>query len=173
MVLYKFVNQPVHSFCLASKKVSSFRPRSCQFCRGTKFHGHGWRRRYVQHNGQDRQILIQRFKCYNCGKTITILPSFLTRKFIRSVEDILYHVRSSFQCLKNTVARQISAFYRKRFLRYLSPLIMLLNCHGKHLLLPKNENEKAIKVIETTQIQFPNSLSESFFRNTNKHFMAY
>ncbi len=173
MVLYKYVSQPIRSYCMASKKISTFRPQSCQFCRGTKFHGHGWRRRYVHHDGQDRQILIQRFKCCNCSRTVTILPSFLTRKFIRSVDNILSQVRSSFQSLKNTVGRQISAFYRKRFLRYLSPLIMLLNCHGKHLLLPENENEKAIKVIETAQVQFPNSLSESFFWNTNKHFMAF
>lgn len=173
MVLYKYVNQPIRSFCLASRKISSFRPQSCQFCRGNKFHGHGWRRRYMHHKGQDWQIFIQRFKCCNCMKTVTILPSFLTRNFIWSVEDILCHVKRAFYGLKDTVTRQISAFYRKRFLRYLSPLIMLLNCHGIHLSLPEKENEKAIKVIEAVQGQFQKSLSESFFRNTNKHFMAY
>lgn|GEM_PF-4810072 len=173
MVLYKYINQPIYSFFSNFKRHSDNRPEVCHNCRGTKFHGHGWRRRYVHHNGQDLHILIQRFKCCNCSRTVTILPSFLTRKFIRSVDDILSHVRNSFYGLKNTVARQVSTFYRRRFLRHLSSLIMLLNFHGAHLSLPEKENEKAIKAIETAQVQFPNSLSESFFRNTNKHFMAY
>jgi hypothetical protein len=50
---------------------------------------------------------------------------------------------------------------------------MLLKLNNHNLSLPEKENKKAIKVIETLQAQFWNSLSESFFRNTNKHFMAY
>jgi transposase-like protein len=173
LVLYRYSNQPIHSFCLTPNKISSFRPQTCQFCRSKKFHGHGWRRRYVNHHGRDFHIFIQRFKCCNCKRTVTVLPTFLTRKFIRSVDDILSHCIRAFLGLKSVVSRQISAFYTKRFLQYLSPLIMLLNCHGNHLSLPEKENEKAIKVIETAQVQFPNSLSESFFWNTNKHFMAH
>lgn len=173
LVLYRYINQPIHSFFSGFKKHLSDRPQICHNCRGSKFHGHGWRRRYVHHHGRDIHIFIQRFKCCNCSKTVTILPSFLTRKFIRTVDDILSHCTRAFLGFKSLVSRQISAFYKKRFLRCLNHLIMFLKCYDNNLSLPEKENEKAIKVIGILQTQFWNLLSESFFRNTNKHFMAY
>jgi hypothetical protein len=173
LVLYRHINQPFYSFVSVFKKDLRNRPEVCHNCRGTKFHSHGWRRRYVHHNGRDYHIFVQRFKCCTCSKTVTILPFFLTRKFIRTVDDILSHCTRTFLGLKSFVSRQMSAFYKKRFLRCLNPLIMLLKSYDHNFSLPEKENEKAIKVIEIAQILFQNSLSESFFRNTNKHFMAY
>jgi hypothetical protein len=173
LVLYRYINQSFHSFVSGFRKRLSNRPEVCHNCRGTKFHSHGWRRRYVHHDGRDCHIFIQRFKCCNCMKTVTILPTFLTRKFIRTVDDILFHCIRAFLGLKSRISRQMSDFYKKRFLRCLNPLIMLLKFNNHNLSLPEKENKKAIKVIETLQAQFWNSLSESFFRNTNKHFMAY
>jgi hypothetical protein len=173
LVLYRYINQPISSFLSGSTKTSGIRPQVCQHCSNTKFHGHGWRRRYVNHYGQDYHIFVQRFKCCGCRRTITILPSFLARKFIHSIDDILSHIKRSYQGLKDTISRQLSAFYQKRFRWFLSPLIMFLNGQGLQFSLPAKENEKAIKVIETLQSRLPNSLSESFFRSTNKHFMAH
>jgi hypothetical protein len=121
-------------------------------------------------------IVISLFSVSNAAiavKTVTTLPSFLARKFIRTVDDILSHCFKAFLGLKSLISRQMPAFYKKRFLRCLNPLIMLLKSHNQNLSLPERENEKAIKVIGIIQTLFWNSLSESFFRNTNKHFMAY
>ena len=57
------------------------RPLLCPGCAGTEISGHGSYERWVVAGGVDRDVLIvvRRWRCKCCGKTISMLPSVVHR----------------------------------------------------------------------------------------------
>lgn len=57
------------------------RPHQCWKCaREDCFWKHGWYQRSVEEGDEREEIAIARFKCYWCGKTVSVLPSFVVPK---------------------------------------------------------------------------------------------
>lgn len=73
------------------------------------------------------------FPSYGFQTSFTISIRYLASKFIRTIDGILSPCIITFLGLKSLISRQLSAFYKKRFLRCLNPLIMLLKSHNQNL----------------------------------------
>jgi hypothetical protein len=61
------------------EEARQLRPVCCPGCAGTHIVGHDWYARWAVYPEQDVRVEIRRWKCKDCGKTISLLPSFLHR----------------------------------------------------------------------------------------------
>jgi hypothetical protein len=55
------------------------RPACCPGCGGQPIVGHGGYERWAVYADREVRVWIRRWKCTGCGKTISLLPSFLHR----------------------------------------------------------------------------------------------
>lgn len=69
------------------------RPAECPACLARHIVGHGWYPRWAVYLEMDAPLAgIKRWRCKGCGKTISLLPSFLHRHrhyALRPIEDVL------------------------------------------------------------------------------------
>ena len=80
----------------------------CPFCHDLLYK-HGFYQRYViTSQKRNYRILIRRYKCHHCGRTVSILPSFLFPYFQRSLDYIVdcikeYLLFKKFICYRRAV----------------------------------------------------------------------
>jgi hypothetical protein len=72
----------VHTYLVFCKTVGQnlIRPAKCSYCEHFFLHAHGiyYRQGYTQ--TEHISILIYRFLCPSCGKTVSVIPSFVGKK---------------------------------------------------------------------------------------------
>jgi len=135
----------------AVRGVNNYFPRinRCPHCRGMVNlirHGFYWRNAI---EGEELfRIPICRLKCPSCNKTVSLLPNFLIPYFQYTVSTILDRLKSSFIDRVITGQRQLTEFYRKRYLKQLKQVEMFFRDDGFREPLPTDSKEKAIKLLE-------------------------
>lgn len=123
---------------------------SCPMCKSQKkLEKHGFYSRNVVLLKDFYKIFILRYYCPCCGKTVSLLPSFLLPYFqyplfiLQELKAYFYKIKSEFKAYL-----QLRQFFVRRFLRNLNRIKAYFRDSGFLGALPPPENEKAIKLIE-------------------------
>jgi len=112
----------------------------CPQCMVDYLKKHGFYDRYHIEPGFAGLILIRRYYCGNCGKTVSLLPSFCHPKRAYGVTTIIgvlseFYINAAAVCLavKNFLAatgmecsRQLLLHFRRRFEKNLNRLVMAI-----------------------------------------------
>lgn len=122
----------------------------CPCCQaGVRLIRHGFYQRNVLLKANEFRINVCRFLCPSCKRTVSLLPHFLLPYFQHNREVLLKSLKETFLRLSpQSLGRQIAAFYRQRFLFNLPAIISALREQNWREVLPRDENSKAIKVVE-------------------------
>jgi len=114
-IIYDFKNS-VKRYSELGQNNDFLHPEECPHCHD-QLQKHGFYHRYViTIDGQCYQILIRRYKCQHCGRTVSILPAFLFPRFQRSLNYIVC-------CMKEYLLQKKLILYK----RAISPFKMLLS----------------------------------------------
>ena len=137
-------------------------PGACPFCRtGLPLKKHGFYRRNSIPGETPRRILIRRYRCRFCGRTVSFLPGFCLPYFQYTLEPIYraleYRLRK-FLSLRACLARFKELcwepahlrFYARRFLAGLARLKLILRQMRPQISLPGKENQRqqAVHLLE-------------------------
>lgn len=135
---------------------------------------HGFYQRFVVHKFKVYRIKIRRYKCLDCKRTISILPSFLLPYYQYSLEMILEHLREYLKGKQGKVPfyRQLTEFYAKRFFRNLPAMISFFRDTGQSLAFTGDKKEKAIKLLEMVSAFPKATFSRRYKDHFQKSFMA-
>jgi transposase-like protein len=111
----------------------------CPQCGKDHLRQHGYYRRYLILTGFAREILIRRYICKECGKTVSLLPSLAHPKRAYGIEPIAGVLRGFYADGLSVGAvapagavcsRQLLRWFRKRIEENLNMLIMgLMEAH--------------------------------------------
>jgi hypothetical protein len=159
-------NQTVEEYARLGRKNDFPTVECCPHCRGVirmKRHGYYWRN--ALENDLEYRIPICRLKCPSCGKTFSLLPSFLLPYFQHTLRHIIKEIHIG---LTKAIYRyrQRIEFYRKRYLGKLKQVEMFFRSMGFRGKLPNKPKEKAIKLLEMIQ-----AFGEAtFVRRSKGHF---
>lgn len=147
----------------------------CPICKAQiPLRAHGFYQRNAVIGFKAYHIKIRRYKCLDCKKTISILPSFLLPYYQYSLEVILERLKKYFQDKKDNIPfyRQLTEFYAKRFLSNLPALISFFRDVGQNITLTGENKEKAIKLLEMISVFPKTSFSRRYQNQFLKGFMA-
>lgn len=162
-------------------------PEACPFCRtGLPLKKHGFYRRNSIPGELPRRILIRRYRCRFCGRTVSFLPGFCLPYFqytleliYRALEYRLRRFLSWRACLDRF--KELSwepahlRFYARRFLAGLARLKLILRQMRPQISLPGKENQRqqAVHLLEILgffgDIQ---SFSVRFYATCGRSFLA-
>jgi hypothetical protein len=129
------------------------RPACCPGCGASHIVGHDWYERWAVYPEQDVRLEIRRWRCKGCGKTISLLPSFLHRHrhYALTVIEVVLRERlelgTPWPCLTvsgtpspRSMRRWLAAFSAQalgwlaallKILAQIAPLLGALNPHGR------------------------------------------
>ena len=115
----------------------------CPACRSDVLRGHGYYKRYVISAGFDGILLIRRYICKTCGRTVSLLPSFAHPGRAYGIEPITHVLtgyyaegRGACETVSTSVcSRQLLRWFRIRIEENINMLIMELT-HVFHLRAP-------------------------------------
>ena len=110
----------------------------CPKCKSDTLKKHGFYRRYLITHGFDGEIMIRRYACAHCLKTVSLLPSFCHPKRTYGILAIFeflseFYIKMNAVCIvlrnlsKETgieFSRQLLLHYRKRIEKNLNSLVM-------------------------------------------------
>ncbi len=68
-----------HDYNAQRETAGRMRPVACPGCEGKRIVAHDWYERRAVYPDEDVLVAIRRWRCKACGKTISLLPSFLHR----------------------------------------------------------------------------------------------
>ena len=149
---------------------------TCPICKAhKKLEGHGFYTRNIVLLKNSHRISIRRYYCPSCGKTVSLLPSFLLPYFQYPLFFILQELKAYFYRIKSEFKAylQLRQFFVQRFYKNLNRMQAYFRDYGFLGALPPPGNEKAIKLIE--MINTPpggETFSQRFHSHFNKCFMA-
>jgi hypothetical protein len=112
----------------------------CPQCKGDYLRKHGFYGRYLITTGFEGEIIIRRYYCQECRKTVSLLPSFCHPKRTYGILVIIglmaeFYVKMTAACLAviNFLAstrvectRQLLLHYRRRIEKNLNSLVMAI-----------------------------------------------
>ncbi len=168
-------------------------PKSCPICnKHITMKKHGFYKRYFITNGFNKMILIRRYICPECGRTVSYLPYFCTPfyqyyiglivKYIKDVMDYLPTLKACIERFKRDnpdimIERQHIYFYMKRFKQN----IVFIQ-HGIRQLLPyviynsngDDKNKRVRELIEIISSRFESThiFAKRFRDNCNRAFLG-
>ncbi len=143
-------------------------PNKCPICnKYITMKKHGFYRRYFITRGFSKKILVRRYICQECGRTISYLPYFCTPFFqyyigliIKYIGDVIRYAGTLKSCIEELrkenpdimIERQHIYFYIKRFIAN-----TVFIQHGIRQLKPYitydvNESDKRKRVMELIEI---------------------
>ena len=172
MSMYHKSGKDVYRYCRRNSRSDRYRPECCPHCKFQKIYGHGWRKRYVVAGKREYQIEVHRFRCQLCRRTITALPFFLLKGFIRTTGSIINILQAILRKNLKLPYRQMASFYKNRLLSQLNKVFLFFRDKNPQEAIPISDKEKAIKAVELVQQTFKEGLSTSHFLFSNQHFMA-
>ena len=145
----------------------------CPFCHDLLYK-HGFYQRYViTSQKRNYRILIRRYKCHHCGRTVSILPSFLFPYFQRSLDYIVDCIKEYLLFKKFMCYRRAVFFYLKRFKDNTPGLIFFFRDLDNSLIpFRLSRIKKAIKLIKMIKSADAQILSQRYHNHFNKCFMA-
>lgn len=178
-------------FQKADATIFPIAPKRCAFSdcmMPVKMKKHGFYRRYVISRGFYGSIYIRRYKCPCCGRTVSMLPSFLLPQFQYSILSIVNFISGYFkrkQSLRSYVKAFKSTtdmFSRRHFRFYLSrifsnrKLIQYYLSNTAQTMIPEEDSldsrKFAKKLLEKIHAVSPHYFTCSFFNLTHKSILA-
>jgi transposase-like protein len=145
----------------------------CPHCHAhLQLYRHGFRNRYALVLGIVFLLVVCRFRCRCCKKSFTLLPSFLLPQFQNTASSIISFLHSGWKIGKDSIYRQLSYFYRKRFLQNLPLLQGFMIGLGNRDPVPSDKKEKAITILEWMLSVGCEALVQKFFAQFHQSFMA-
>lgn len=163
----------------------------CPHCRKRYLHRHGFYRRYLIAKGFEGDVLVRRYICPKCSKTVSLLPWFCHPKRTYSM-GFIHHTLLGFFSWKGTITSFIQSFstsygiplsrqllyqYRKRILkncnRILMELIRQFRLHNPISTSPNNEKrvKDALNLIET-MVTSPYPVSMDMFSHGSRTYLT-
>lgn len=172
--------QIIHDFKIPVKKYSELgqnnnfpHPEECPHCHD-KLLKHGFYHRYVITIDKICYlILIRRYKCQYCGKTVSILPAFLFPRFQRSLNYIICCMKEYLLQKKLLLYKRAVYFYLHRFTCNIPGLIAFFR-DKYHSLIPfkLSRIKKATKLIKMIWSWDAQILAKEYQDHFNQCFMA-
>jgi hypothetical protein len=162
-------------------------PAVCPFCRtGLPLKKHGFYRRNSIPGQLPRRILIRRYRCRFCGRTVSFLPGFCLPYFQYTLELIyqaLQYRLHKLLSLRACLARFKELgwepahlrFYARRFLAGLARLKLVLRQMHPRVSLPAKGNlreEASYLLLILTGFGDIRSFSVHFYASCGWHFLA-
>lgn len=172
--------QIIHDFKISIKIYSRrgknndfFHPKECPFCHD-KLHKNGFYHRYViSIDGKTHRILIRRYRCQHCGRTVSILPSFLFPRFQRSLDYIVCCIKEYLLQKKLLLYKRAVYFYLNRFTCNIPGLIAFFRDKYNSLIpFDLSRIKKATKLIKMIWSSDAQILSKEYQDHFNQSFMA-
>lgn len=163
----------------------------CPHCRKNHLRRHGFYPRYLIAKGFEGNILVRRFICPECGKTVSLLPWFCHPKRTYSM-DFIHHslcgffnwsgtitsfIQSFCKSYGTSLSRQLLYQYRKRILkncnRILMELVYKFRLHNPVSNSPDNEKrvKDALNQIET-MVTSPYPVSMDMFSHGSRTYLT-
>jgi len=153
---------------------------------------HGFYKRYYTKAGFSGKILIRRYYCPYCGKTVSFIPHFCLPRFqycseiiLKCIEKTLNRKCSLNLCLYElqsqypgfSISRQHMYFYTKRFKDNLNFIEYGLRQISGSITLPPvglEKRERARKILGIVKAGFPSihTFSQRFFDTCRKSFLT-
>jgi len=139
--------------------------------------GHGYYRRTLAEQGPLPNLLIRRYFCPHCRKTVSLLPWFLLPRFQYSRATILEALRRDLEGCKplKIHSRQLVQSYRYLFMRNMNAIAAALRRLGWREAFPGEEKEKAISLVERLESMLPGTATtrvDQISDRTLSNFMA-
>lgn len=137
----------------------------CKNKQSTSHPRHGFYWRYVVTDVSSELIPIVRFKCFSCGKTISLLPDFLVPHFQHSLSTLVKRINQLLEDKKSCGSRQLQAFHLNRYLKFvpwIHSFFVDTGCICTFSSDGKKEAKKYMKMI----LDFGESL---FLRKSHRH----
>lgn len=168
-------------------------PDICPICKKhIKMKKHGFYARYFITCGFIKKILVRRYICPDCGKTVSFLPHFCIPHFQYDIDLIIYYMKRAINkkgtlraCIDEIrnmypdilICRQHILFYMKRFINNITFIQYGLRqikpetdfCSAK-----KHDKERARELIEIISNGFESAhiFAKRFMDNCNRTFLA-
>lgn len=157
----KLNNFPTFSSCLVCKAVGCLRE-------------HGFYERNTVLGSKAYRIVIRRYVCCDCGRTVSVLPNFLLPFFQYSLFSIVSCLTEILKEKKEQIPfyRQLSSFYSRRFIRNLGIIVSFFREIDLKEIFPEEEKKKAIKLMELISAFPKTTFSQRYFSQFQKSFMA-
>jgi len=173
MVIIHDFKIPIKKYVALGKNNSFPQLFICPRC-GDHLIKNGFYNRYLITPINTLIIVIRRLKCKHCGKSISILPSFVMPGFQRSLDFIFQIIKDYLIHKKKSLYDRGLFFYRNRFFKNLNGIASYFRMTKYHFLkLPPSKNKKAIKLIQMIDYVQIHTFSQKFFNRLNITFMAH
>ncbi|WP_369689031.1 DUF6431 domain-containing protein [Carboxydothermus islandicus] len=148
MIFYDF-GLSVREYAHRGKKNDFPEVDICPHCKGhIRLLRHGFYNRNTITNNNIFYIPICRLKCPFCGKTVSLIPSFLFPYLQHTITTILVKLKNFFCYRKFTGYRQLIEFLSQRFMKNLLLIEIFFRDIGFRGVFPFKLKEKAIKLVE-------------------------
>ena len=113
-------------------------PKRCRYC-NDQLVKNGYYQRYMISFSRSYRIVIRRYRCRHCQRTVSVLPSFLLPYLQHLLSVILFSLIRYLKQREIHLERQSLFFHLKRFKKNLNGIIMYFRAHClfEKLILPK------------------------------------
>ncbi|GAA0496918.1 hypothetical protein GCM10008986_24850 [Salinibacillus aidingensis] len=145
---------------------------SCPECHSKdRLSRHGFYWRYGVTGIITQRVPICRYRCRNCKKTFSVLPSFFIPYFQHTLETVMDMIHEKLVNNKKKSYRQLVDFYVKRFFSQLSWVHMCLADWGNIIDFQEVHQQKTKAIKYMTMIR---DFGEStFLRRSKGHLSSY
>lgn len=145
----------------------------CPICRAkNRLLRHGFYERNAIEEGESYRIPICRLRCPDCGKTVSILPTFLLPYFQHTMAFMI-HILLAFWLASNLlVSRQLRRFYEKRVNGKQTEWELFFREEGYREPFPHGYKEKAITMLQMIQALGKATFTRRWWGHQVSSFMA-
>ena len=149
---------------------------SCPICNAQKsLDKHGFYPRNALLIKRDYRIPIRRYYCSSCGRTVSILPSFLLPYYQYSLSVIMRCLKQVLTRKKKNISyyRQLGEHYKKRYLNNIPGMLSFFRDTFSPLLaFPSDVHKKTIKLLEMIDSSPEETFAKRYFNHFQTSFMA-
>lgn len=145
----------------------------CPICRAkNRLLRHGFYERNAIEENESHRIPICRLLCPDCGKTVSIMPTFLLPYFQHAMEYIIRILLAFWLTSCLLVPRQLRQFYEKRMYGKQTEMELFFREEGSREMLPSGRKEKAITMLKMIQALGKATFVRRWWRHQLSSFMA-
>ena len=145
----------------------------CPICRAkNQLQRHGFYERNAMEEEMAYRIPICRLLCPDCGKTLSILPTFLLPYFQHTMSYVIRILLTFWKTSTLLCTRQLRRFYEKRVYGKQTEMELFFREEGERIVLPGTGKEKAIKMLQMIQALGKATFVRRWWRHRVTSFMA-
>lgn len=145
----------------------------CPICRAkNRLQRHGFYERNALEEEAGYRIPICRLRCPDCGKTVSILPTFLLPYFQHTIAYIIRILLTFWMTSTLLCNRQLRRFYEKRAKGKQTEMELFFREEGEQIVLPGTGKEKTIKMLQMIQALGKATFVRRWWRHRVNSFMA-